>query len=63
MKNTFYFMLKALFILKIFKFLSWSFGFVEKHVDTKAKVNFEIYDVTDWTTSYYNTYSVQYVKK
>ena len=29
MKNTFYFILKALFILKIFKFLSWDFGHVE----------------------------------
>ena len=30
MKNTFYFMLKALFVLKIFKFLSQLFGHVEK---------------------------------
>ena len=29
-KNAFYFILKALFILKIFKFLSWLFGHVEK---------------------------------
>ena len=29
-KNAFYFILKALFILKIFKFLSWHFGHVEK---------------------------------
>ena len=29
MKNVFYFILKALF-LKIFKFLSWHFGLVEK---------------------------------
>ena len=28
MKNAFYFVLKALFILKIFKFLSWHFGHV-----------------------------------
>ena len=26
MKNSFYFILKALFVLKIFKFLSWLFG-------------------------------------
>ena len=26
MKNAFYFILKALFVLKVFKFLSWSFG-------------------------------------
>ena len=30
MKNTFYFILKALFVLKIFKFLSRLFGHVEK---------------------------------
>ena len=30
MKNAFYFTLKALFILKIFKFLSWIFGHVGK---------------------------------
>ena len=30
MKNTFYFTLKALFVLKIFTFLSWIFGHVEK---------------------------------
>ena len=30
MKNVFYFILKALSILKMFKFLSWLFGHVEK---------------------------------
>ena len=30
MKNAFYFILKALFVLQIFKFLSWIFGHVEK---------------------------------
>ena len=30
MKNAFYFILKALFVLEIFKFLSWRFGHVEK---------------------------------
>ena len=30
MKNTIYFMLKALFVLKIFKFVSLLFGHVEK---------------------------------
>ena len=30
MKNVFYFILKALFISKIFNFLSWIFGQVEK---------------------------------
>ena len=40
MKNAFYVTLKALFVLKIFKFLSWYFGHVEKRVDLKDKVNF-----------------------
>ena len=30
MKNAFYFILEALFVLKIFKFLSWLFGHVKK---------------------------------
>ena len=41
-------MLKALSILEMFTFLSWRFGHEEKPLDKKAKVNFEIYDVTDW---------------
>ena len=31
-ENAFYFISKALFVLKIFKFLSWIFGHVEKKV-------------------------------
>ena len=30
MKNAFYFILKVFFVLKIFEFLSWLFGLVEK---------------------------------
>ena len=33
MKNAFYFTLKARFVLKIIKFLSWLFGHVEKQLD------------------------------
>ena len=33
MKIAFYFVLKALFVLKIFKFLSWRFVHVEKRLD------------------------------
>ena len=33
MKNAFYYTLKALFVLKIFKFLSRLFGHVEKRLD------------------------------
>ena len=33
MKNVFYFTLKALFVLKIFKFVFWLFGHEEKQLD------------------------------
>ena len=39
MKNIFYFLLKALFVLKLSKFLSWLFGHVEKIVWLKRIVN------------------------
>ena len=55
-KNAFYFMLKAIFVVEISKFLSWLLGYVEKRFDKKAKVNFKIYDVTYWTT---NTYDIR----
>ena len=51
MKNAFYFTLKALFVLKIFKFLPWLFSHVEKHLQ-----NYKVYDVTDWIISNYNTH-------
>ena len=44
-------MLKALFVLKTFAFLSLLFGYEEKRLDEKAKVNVKIYDVIDWTTN------------
>ena len=43
-----YFTLKSLFVLKIFKFLSWLFDQVEKRLDWKDEVNFKIYNVTTW---------------
>ena len=54
MENVFYFFLKALFILKIFKFLSQFFGHIEKIGLIRNKVNFKIYDVTTWLTNNYN---------
>ena len=63
MKNTFCFTSKVLFDLKIFKFLSWLFGHVEKRLDYKGKVDFKIYDVTTWLTSNCNTHINQYLKK
>ena len=38
-KNAFYFILKALFVLRIFKFLSKDFDNAEKRLDKKDKVN------------------------
>ena len=66
MKNAFYFILKALFVLKIFKFLYSLFGHVEKRLDLKDKVNFKIYDVTGRLTNkqaWYTTHIVQYLTK
>ena len=63
MKIVFYFMLKVVFVLEIFAFSSWLFGYVEKRRNKKVKVSFKIYDVTDWTTSDFNTYIVQYLKR
>ena len=63
MKNAFYFTLKVLFVLKIFKFLSWLFGQVGKRLDLKNKVNFKNYDITTWETNDCNTHIIQYLKK
>ena len=62
MKNAFYFTLKAAFVLKIFKFLSWLFGHVGKRLDQKDKVNFKIFDVTTCLTNNCNTHINQYLK-
>ena len=61
MKNVYYFMLKALFVLEIFTFLHWLFAYVEKRLDKKAMFNFKIYDVTECITNNYNTFIVQYL--
>ena len=49
-------MIKALFILEVFTFLSWFFGYAEKPLDKKAMVNFKIYDIIDWKTNNYNAH-------
>ena len=63
MGNAFYFVLKAFSVLKIFKFLSWLFGHVGKRLHKKTKVNFKIYDATDWTANSSNTHIAQCRKK
>ena len=54
---------KSLFVLEIFTFLCWLLDYVEKQLDKKVKVNFKIYNVTDWTANNYNTQITQYLKK
>ena len=63
MENAFHFTLTTLFVLKMFKFLSWLFRHVEKWLDSKDKVNFKIYDITTWLTNNWNTQIDQYFKK
>ena len=63
MKNAFYFTSKALFVLKIFTFLSWLFVYAAKQLDKKYKVNLKSYDVTAWLTNICNTHIVQYLEK
>ena len=46
MGNAFNFTLKTLFVLEIFKVLSWLFGLVRKRLDKKSNLNFKNYDVT-----------------
>ena len=62
MKNYFYFTLKAFFILKIFRILSWIFGYIEKRLEWKDKVSFKIYGVTTWLTNTCNAHIDQYLK-
>ena len=63
MTNAFYFYLKSLFVLKIFKFLSWFFGQVEKWHDCKDHVNYRIYDVTTWKTNNGNVHIARHLKR
>ena len=63
MKNAFYFISKALFVLKIFKFFSLFFGHVAKRFDKKDKVNFKFYDVTAWSRKNCITNIVQHLEK
>ena len=61
MKNTFYFILKALFDLNRFNFLSWLLGHVEKMAWLEDKINYKIYGVTIWLRNNYNAHTVQYL--
>ena len=62
LNNAFYFILKALFVLKIFTFFH-KFGYVGKWLDKKARVIFKICDVTNWNTKNDNKHVARYLKK
>ena len=62
-KSTFYFILEALFVLRIFKFLPWLFRYVEKMTWLEIKTNFKIYGVTTWLRNNYNTHVAQYITR
>ena len=63
MKNAFYFNLKDIFVLKVFKFLSRLSGDVVKQLEQKRKISFKIYDVTTCETNNYNALIAQYLTK
>ena len=63
MENAFYFTLKALFVLKIFTFLSSLFGHLAKQLDKKDKVYFKFYDVIAWLANNCNANIAQYFEK
>ena len=63
MNNAFYFILKGPFVLEIFTFLSWPFGYEEKHLDKKIMVNLKIFDVRNWTINNYNIHLAQYFQE
>ena len=63
MNNALYFILKALFVLEIFQYLFWLFGYVGKRLDKKAKVNSKICDVTNWITNNYKKHIARSLKK
>ena len=63
MKNAFYFTLKVIFALKIYKFLSWLFGHVAKQIDQKGMVNLKFYDAIACLTSSCNAHIAQCLEK
>ena len=57
----FYFILKALFVLKYLSFCLEFLIMYKKWLDEKPKVNFKIYDVKTWQINNYNTHVAQYL--
>ena len=63
MNCTFYFMLKVLFVIKIFTFSSLVYGHAEKNFDKEAMVNFKVYVVKNSAASNRDIHITQYFKK
>ena len=65
MKNAFCFILKALFVLKMFVFNCYCEFLVmqKKRLEQKDKVTFKVYDVTTWLGNNCNTLIFQYLTK
>ena len=59
----FLFHLKSAFCSQDIQMFVLTFGHVEKRFDYQNKVNFKIYDVTDWTTNDCNTHIAYYLRK
>ena len=55
--------LKSLFRFSDICIFVLTFGYVEKRLDKKGKVNFKIYDITNWRTNNYNRHITEYLKK
>ena len=55
-------MATALFVLKIFQFVTQLFGHVEKRLNKKEKANFKTYDVAACETSC-NIHNAKYLEK
>ena len=63
MKNVFYFILEAPFVLNILNFSPDFFGYGGKRFDMKINVNFKLYGVINWIANNYNTHIAEYLKK
>ena len=62
MKNAFYFILNAVFVLKIFKFLL-TFWACRENDGLKEKVNFKLHEITTWLINNCNRHIAEYLTK
>ena len=61
--SAFYFILKALFFLRYSSVCPDFLDNLGKGLDKKTKVNFKIYDATNWITKNYDKHIARYLKK